>query len=209
MSRNENWVGQFIQNLPVKENGIALDIGANHGIYTKLLANKFTTVFAFEPHPDNVSKIKTNVSNPNVRIEQKVVGISDDLTTLFVCRSNNGGHTIMKGLAEHSKWGHSITNKIEVESITLDTFCKDITVEFIKCDIEGGEYEIFYHGRETLTRDHPTIILETHQVSDIKSDQIKRDNLFAYFKELGYSILDTNNSEVKSFTYDTHYLIQK
>ena len=61
MSRNENWVKQFIHNLPVQENGIALDIGANHGIYTKILADKFSTVYAFEPHPNNVSKIKTNI----------------------------------------------------------------------------------------------------------------------------------------------------
>jgi FkbM family methyltransferase len=209
MSRNENWVEQFIHNLPIQENGIALDIGANHGIYTKLLADKFSTVFAFEPHPNNVSKIKTNVTNKNVHIEQKVVGTSNELTTLFVCKVNHGGHTIMKGLAEHAKWGHSTTNKIEVESVTLDTFCKDIKVDFIKCDIEGGEYEIFYHGQETLTRDYPTIVLETHQVSDIKSDQVKRDKLFAYFKDLGFSILDTKNNEVTAFTFDTHYLIQK
>jgi hypothetical protein len=96
-----------------------------------------------------------------------------------------------------------------VQSITLDTFCKDIKVDFIKCDIEGGEYEIFYHGQEILTRDYPTIVLETHQVSDIKSDQVKRDKLFKYFKDLGFSILDTKNNEVVAFTYDTHYLIQK
>jgi FkbM family methyltransferase len=209
MSRNENWVKQFIHNLPVQENGIALDIGANHGIYTKILADKFSTVYAFEPHPNNVSKIKTNVTNENVNIEQKVVGTSDEITTLFVCKSNSGGHTIMKGLAEHSKWGHSTTNKIEVESVTLDTFCEDKKIDFIKCDIEGGEYEIFYHGEKTLTRDYPTIILETHQVSNIKSDQVKRDKLFAYFKDLSFSILDTKNNEVKSLTFDTHYLIQK
>ena len=209
MSRNEDWVATVIANLEVNENGIALDIGANHGIYSKLLASKFGKVYSFEPHPDNVTKIKAKVTEQNVQIEQKVIGTSDGVIDLFVCSANDGGHTIMEGLAKLKKWGHSVNNTIQVQSITLDTFCKDIKVDFIKCDIEGGEYEIFYHGQEILTRDYPTIVLETHQVSDIKSDQVKRDKLFKYFKDLGFSILDTKHNEVVAFTYDTHYLIQK
>ena len=208
MARNENWVDSFIKNLPSFK-GDALDIGANHGIYTNLLASKFQTVYAFEPHPDNVSKIKQNVSQPNVVIEQKVVGVADGTSTLFVCRANDGGHTIMEGLAESAKWGHSKDNYIEVESVTLDTFCKDKSIKFIKCDIEGGEYEIFYSGEEMLRNSSPLIVLETHQVSDFESDQIKRDKLMEFFKGLGYYVLNTNGEEVSSFTFDTHYLLGK
>ena len=209
MARNEDWVNKFINNLPVYENGTALDIGANHGIYTKLLADKFSTVFAFEPHPNNVSKILKNVPNKNVTVEQKVVGISDGFTTLFVCNANEGGHTIMKGLADHSKWGHSVNNHIQVESVTLDTFCEDMKVDFIKCDIEGGEYDIFYHGEQMLKANSPTIVLETHQVYNFESDQIKPDKLFTYFKDLDFTITSTKGNPVSYFTFDTHYLIQK
>jgi FkbM family methyltransferase len=208
MARNENWVDNFIKNLPEFE-GVALDIGANHGIYTKLLASKFQTVYAFEPHPDNVARISANVSSPNVVVEQKVVGTSDGKSTLFVCRSNDGGHTIMEGLAEHSKWGHTKDNYIDVESVTLDTFCEGKSVKFIKCDIEGGEYEIFYSGEQMLKDNSPMIVLETHQVSNFEDDQMKRDKLYSYFKDLGYYTLNTNGDEVTSFTYDTHYLLGK
>lgn len=209
MSRNENWVAKFISNLKLNEDAIALDIGANHGIYSRLLATKFGKVYAFEPHPDNIEKIKVNVTETNVQVEQKVIGITDDPINLFVCSANPGGHTIMEGLAQLKKWGHSPTNYIQVDSVKLDTFCKDLDISFIKCDIEGGEYEIFYHGEETLNRTAPTIILETHQVSDFKSDQEKRDKLFQFFSDLGFSILDTNKNQVSSFTFDTHYLITK
>jgi FkbM family methyltransferase len=209
MSRNENWVKNFITNLEVNENRIALDIGANHGIYSKLLATKFGKVYAFEPHPDNVARIKSNVTETNVHVEQKVVGTSDGEIDLFVCSANDGGHTIMEGLAKLKKWGHSLNNTIQVESVTLDTFCNGLDVSFIKCDIEGGEYEIFYQGEETLKRTSPTIILETHQVFDFKSDQEKRDKLFKFLSDLGFSILDTNNKQASSFTFDTHYLIRK
>jgi len=209
MSRNENWVAKFISNLKLNEDAIALDIGANHGIYSKLLAAKFGKVYSFEPHPNNVEKIKSSITEQNVQLEQKVVGTSDGVIDLFVCSANDGGHTIMEGLAKLKKWGHSLNNTIQVESITLDTFCKDLDISFIKCDIEGGEYEIFYHGEETLKRTAPTIILETHQVFDFKSDQDKRDKLFKFFSDLGFSIFDTNNKKVSSFTFDTHYLITK
>lgn len=209
MSRDEDWVKTLITNLKLNESGIALDIGANHGIYSDLLARKFGKVYAFEPHPYNVNKLKSNLTQKNVQVEQKVIGTSNSVVDLFVCSANDGGHTIMKGLADVRKWGHSVHNTIRVESITLDTFCKDMNISFIKCDIEGGEYEIFYHSKDTLKRTHPTIVLETHQVSDFKSDQEKRDKLFKFFIDLGFSILDRNNNKVSSFTFDTHYLITK
>lgn len=211
MARNKKWITQLINDLPARENGVALDIGAYHGEYTKLLATKFSTVVAFEPYPKNAIRILNNVPNKNVRVEQKAIGTSNGLISLFLSNSD-GGSTTMVGLTEHSRWGHSIDNQILVESVKLDTFCKDKDIKFIICDIEGGEHEIFYHGKEMLRQNSPTIVVETHRVSDDESDQLRRNNLFVYFKELGYKIFDTDHNEIltfSSFTFGNDYLIQK
>lgn len=77
---NESFVEKTIlqTNTP---NGIALDIGANHGIYTKLLAKKFVHVYAFEPHPDNLKFL--NFKKPNVTVIPKAIGLKNEIIQLF------------------------------------------------------------------------------------------------------------------------------
>lgn len=75
---NEGFVRNKIESLPVSD-GIALDIGANHGMYTSLLAQKFKKVYAFEPHPDNFKIIQERVTDKNVEFVNKAVGIIETL----------------------------------------------------------------------------------------------------------------------------------
>ena len=207
--RNEQFVDEYIKSLE-KSDGIALDIGANHGIYTALLADKFETVHAFEPHPVNVEVVSKVVENKsNVVVEQKVVGYTDGYISLFINEYNHGGHTIMEDLADHGKWGHSDGNVIVVDSVTLDTFCADKTINFIKCDIEGGEYEIFFYGDETLKNNDLTIVLETHQVADFETDQADRDHLQKHFESFGYTVYGTDGNPVSKMSYDTHYVVKR
>jgi len=207
--RNEKFVDEYIKSLE-KSDGIALDIGANHGIYTVLLADKFKTVHAFEPHPVNVEVVNKMVEDKdNVVIEQKVVGFEDGFSSLFINTRNHGGHTIMEDLADHGKWGHSEENLLEVQSVTLDTFCANKNINFIKCDIEGGEYEIFFYGDDTLKNNDLTIVLETHQVADLETDQEDRDYLQRHFESFGYTIYGIDGDPVSKMDYDTHYVIKK
>lgn len=209
--RNEKFVDEYIKALN-ESDGIALDIGANHGIYTVQLADKFSKVYAFEPHPDNLSIIKNELgekNKTNVEVLQKVIGYEDGISTLFINRLNHGGHTIMSDLAEHGKWGHKSDNTITVESTTLDSFCADKEVSFIKCDIEGGEYEIFFYADKMLKNSNPVIILETHQVANFNVDQNDRDHLQKHFDSFGYNIYDVNGRKVDRMDCDTHYVVKK
>ena len=205
--RNEGFVEGIITSFDNCD-GVALDIGANHGLYTKYMATRFNMVYAFEPHPTNLEKLKKNMTPfTNIEIIPKAISTENGSMKLFVNAQNEGGHTIQKGLAETEKWGHSLNNTIDVECITLDTFCKDMTdIKLIKCDIEGGEYDIFYSAENTLIDNEFILILETHQVKDFESDQKERDRLFEFFNDMSLTCYGDDKKEVSKFNFDTHYL---
>jgi predicted RNA methylase len=43
---------------------LAIDLGANQGKYTKILAENFERVIAFEPNPDAFALLKKNLAPP-------------------------------------------------------------------------------------------------------------------------------------------------
>jgi len=198
MSRNEKFVNQYIANL-TESDGIAFDIGANHGMYTTLLADKFERVYAFEPHPSNLNKLQEKVqSKNNVIIHEGAIGTHDGKHTLFVASA--GSHSLAPELAETGKWGHRKDKILEVDGWTLDSFSDD-NVKFIKCDIEGGEAEIFFYGKKFFEQNKPTIILETHQVN------FEWKILVDFFKSYGYTVYNDKMQKVDNMKFDSHYLI--
>jgi FkbM family methyltransferase len=200
LSRNEEFVTNYISSLPISSGDRAMDIGANKGVYSSLLADKFDTVYAIEPHPNNIKDLMNVASeNPNITVHQCVIGTHEGKHTLFTV-SNPGGHSIMAELADSKKWGHTHAKSMEVDSVTLDSF-SNMNIRFIKCDIEGGESEIFFHGEKLLSQTKPTIILETHQVN------FEWKKLVDYFHKFGYTVYDDRGREVDDMKFDSHYLI--
>ena len=82
----------------VKEGNVVLDIGANIGYFTLLLAKLVGTkgrVFAFEPEPNNFSLLKKNVEEDgytNVILENKGVSYENKTTKLYLSKGNIGQH---------------------------------------------------------------------------------------------------------------------
>jgi len=207
--RQEEFIDTYLRSLP-RSLGCALDIGANFGTYTTLMSKKFQRVYAFEPHPDNVTVLTNNTHNMhNVTVIPLALSRRGEPCNLFDNGYDAGGHSIRSELGEHGTWGHSPENFIVVSSTTLDTFCAGKNISFIKCDIEGGEYEIFYSAAETLHANNITILLETHQVTNWDKDQKERDDLQNYLSNFGYVIYTTDGHRVDHMDYDTHYIIFK
>ena len=79
-------------------------------------------------------------------------------------------------------------NNIFVPSITLDKIAEDFSltqVDFIKCDIEGGETKIF-NSPKFFTQYRPKIIIECHFIHGICTAAAcqKTLNRFGYTCEL-------------------------
>jgi len=133
----------------VKNFRVAIDIGANIGLWARDLCNHFDTVIAFEPIETFVECLKLNIQKENLDIYK--VGLGDKETTAhFIITENNMASTHI----DPTSLG---TGEIQIK--TLDSY-NFSTVDYIKIDCEGYEYKILQGSKETILRCRPIIVIE-------------------------------------------------
>jgi len=149
-----------------------LDIGAHHGLYTLLAARKVGPtgrVVAFEPSPRERRKLVLNVRInrcANVQIENCALGSSDSEADFFLVDGMDTGCNSLR-----SPNVKDPTKVVQVRVNVLDTCLqlRDIDrVDFIKMDVEGGEWEVLKGAVGLLDRRPRPIIL--CEVQDIRTE---------------------------------------
>ena len=150
----------------VKPGMMVLDVGANTGYMTILLADMVGAhgqVHAFEPMPATGELLRRNIlANGLTQVHLHDFALSDRRgeATLHVDPGNDGGNTIGNVTGEGWK-GHST---ITVTTEILDDFLERAgiaNVDFIKIDVEGAESLVFAGARKLLSRpDAPLIVCE-------------------------------------------------
>lgn len=202
---NEAFVRETIHKMPLSS-GVAFDIGANIGVYSVLLAEKFRRVYAFEPHPDNLKAMRHTIGIlSNVTVIPKAINEVSGMINLYT-NENPGGHSIASSMPAKGEWGHSPNTFITVQAVTIDAFvaAHNITdLHLIKMDIEGAEDFVFNGAINTLHTQSPDILLEVHQT-------VKCNALFDFFvNRMYYNVFDASMTCVKSIEHDAHYFLQK
>jgi FkbM family methyltransferase len=157
----EMWLTQFMART-IKDGMLVLDVGANFGYYSVLMADLVGPkgkVVAIEPNPHVARSAEASLSINGFRDRSTVIqaAVSDQPGTLMlhVPRTEPKNAMIVpEGFASPD------ADVIPVPAVTLDEACRDQKVSFIKIDAEGGEYNIFKGMQTILKRDRPKIILE-------------------------------------------------
>jgi len=165
-----------------------VDIGANIG-FTALTAGRRVgdggTVLAFEPHPDNLRALRTNVAlNPEltVRIIDVALGAEEGEAQMTEHAARNpGGHRISAEAGGHT-----------VRVRTLDSVLAEypeLRPDLIKIDTEGFEAHVLPGARETLRRHRPVVFLE---LSDglLRAQGSSTGSIVRFLHEEGYSVRD-------------------
>lgn len=140
------------------------DIGANNGYYYALrIAKTFpnTHVFAFEPNPKILLHLSKNVSfNRLNNIQIIAYALSDNVGLAQFAYELGAGSHILKKKDDKSK------QTIKVPTTTLDTYVKTNaigSVDVIKIDIEGEEYNFLKGAESTLKTFSPILIIELRE----------------------------------------------
>lgn len=135
---------------------VAVDVGANIGIYTRLLSRwvgPTGLVHSFEPSPENFGRLQSATRKlANVRLSQSAVGESSRRTTLYVSDKLNVDHRayLPEGDSRHT---------VPIEMIALDDYFKPgERVDLIKMDIQGYELHAL-RGASRVMADNPGIKL--------------------------------------------------
>ncbi|HKA85284.1 MAG TPA: FkbM family methyltransferase [Acidimicrobiales bacterium] len=142
----------------VPPGGTALDIGANHGVYSYFMVRHFDRVVAFEPQATCVATLRSWARG---RVDIRQVALSDH---------QGGGR-----LAIPVRSGVPLTGYARLDSaVDGDSSYLDVPVErlddqrlrdvrFVKIDVEGHEMAVLRGGERLLDSDRPVLLVEIEQ----------------------------------------------
>jgi FkbM family methyltransferase len=157
------------------------DIGANIGFFSLLaarLVGEEGHVTAFEADPEIAARLREHIARnnlPQVAVEEKAVW-SEHGTVIFA--RTDPSVSPDRGL------GHVVSaagsDTIQVAAVTLDDYTSTSPApDFLKCDVEGAELEVFRGARNLLREKRPGIVCEMHSEEN-------RRILLDEFSRVGY-----------------------
>ncbi|GAB3240397.1 hypothetical protein GCM10027346_34490 [Hymenobacter seoulensis] len=174
----------FLQQI-IKPGFVCLDIGANLGYYSvalSRLAGPQGQVLAVEPIPDFQAIWKDNVQLSGVRnltLLPYALGGSDTMVQMGTPERNGLLHHGMTKVAASNPHEH-YARTYEVPMRVPDTLFASLPrLDFVKCDVEGFEHEVFRHMQATLRRFRPLIQTELNGLEN-------RRAVTSLLAELGY-----------------------
>jgi FkbM family methyltransferase len=136
----------------IGRNDVAVDVGANIGYYTTLLAQKAKKVYAIEPDEENFLILKKNVEENNLK---NVV--------LLNCAAGNKKETKYL-IKDKENFGNSRLNGKKGEVINClrldDILVNEQYISSIKIDTQGWEPAVVEGAKKIIERDSPTLFLE-------------------------------------------------
>lgn len=158
-----------------KKGDTVVDIGAHMGRYTITSSKSVGAsgkVIAVEAHPYNFRILQHNLwlnKLTNVIALNWAVYSKKSRLKLYLPDEDLGytmHHSLMTNYLS-TKYNKEIERRyVEVEADTLDNLLKNraiATVDWMKIDVEGAEYEVLKGAKEILTADKPmSILVEVH-----------------------------------------------
>ena len=104
----------------VNQRGMALDIGANVGLWSRSLCKNFNTVLAFEPVAMFRECLIRNVSASNLQIKDFALGDTRTTATMIITEGNTG-HTHI----DPATLGQGDTQVYRLDDLELDAVDKE------------------------------------------------------------------------------------
>lgn len=156
--------------------GVALDIGANEGLYSFRLAQLYDRVHAFEINA-SITEWLRNYRHPKVEIHDVGLSNRSGSATLYLPIYNGQLLNGWASLAPENCPNAERVIERDVQVRPLDDFQFD-NVRFIKADIEGHELSFLQGASQTLRRNVPNVLIEV-------KEQNRRD-VQGFFAELNY-----------------------
>ena len=185
-----------------RENKDAINIGANIGIFSILLANlinKDCKVLAVEPTPVASGYLVNNIKRN--KVEERV------LVYKGLCSDKPGEYNlnIVEGKEEYSTIGESsfhnnisenvITIKIPGETVDNLVEYHGLNPGILVIDVEGAEMKVLSGASKMLEKYKPVIITELVDDFLVKQGD-KSSDLILFLENLGYTVRSTNNHKI-------------
>lgn len=214
-SRQYHDLDVFLIDRVTPNDGVILDIGANIGLYSCMMAQKMAakniTIHAIEAVQNNMNVLKKNTEVngfKNIHLHKIALGNEPGELVFNLPDENFVGNAIGGNIAQDPNH----TFKETVPLTTLDQWAKENKIsrcDFMKIDIEGAELLAFQGGKEFLAKTRPIIQTEYNQglfknsgfhFKDLKS--FFTDLNYQIFLEDGESFIHLNSDELDAYLKD-------
>ena len=167
----EPGVVQGLEEL-VQPGWTAVDVGANIGYFTLLMANRVGPqgkVIAFEPLAENFKILKENIQlNDHRNVVAENLALMSRTGRIELRSATPGAITWVASVKIDQ---NSAVESQSVEAVTLDEYVqrKGIAkVDFLKIDVEGAEASVLEGATSVLDRDKPILLIEMHELDRFK-----------------------------------------
>ena len=138
------------------------DIGAHAGFFTLLasrLAGPNGRVFAFEPRPDNVERLRRNVEANGARNVHVVPAAVSDRSgaAAFIMHAS----TLEGRLAAADEMSAASVRTEAIDALVRDGMAPP---DLMKVDVEGAEGAVIRGAARTIDAERPLMLIEVHSV---------------------------------------------
>jgi FkbM family methyltransferase len=152
------------------------DVGANVGFYSLLLRHNFRQVYAVEPVPANIRRLKRSLSirfARNVTVVPVTLSDKNGKATFYV---NSDSRTLIDNLSassllekfefrscDHAPDRTYAGSPISVETMTFDSLLSEPKADLVKIDVEGAEFLVLDGMKESFAKQRVmNILIELH-----------------------------------------------
>lgn len=203
----------IIEEVEPEQRGIVLDIGANIGLATIPICNKYDLeLLAVEASRQTASKLLHNLGLNDIRASVSNVALvrtnDEPYVSFFSTPGNSGAASI------YEEWNRSNYRPSSVQRVpvmTLDGLlgfrnAAAQDVMFVKLDVEGAEYDVLQGASKFLASTHAPILMEYR--SDISITYLGEDleKTVKFLESFGYKIFVFDGRRVSDdFEYSGVY----
>jgi autotransporter strand-loop-strand O-heptosyltransferase len=172
----------------VEEGDIVVDLGASLGPFTyKILPKNPKQCYVVEPLSYHIDILHKNVGKNNVKIIQGAITDKKNIEITWDGITENVPTFSFREFLNENK-----INKID----------------FLKCDCEGGEYDVFQPSNIDFLKTIPKIVTEFHLVNDENFHECKfrwfRDNILPKFEN--YEVYSYDGVNIKWDLWNEHFI---
>ena len=172
----------------VEEGDIVVDLGASLGPFTyKILPKNPKQCYVVEPLSYQIGVLHKNVGRDNVKIIQGAITDKKKIDITWDDVSESVPTFTFKEFLEENNIKH---------------------IDFLKCDCEGGEYDVFQQSNIEFLKTIPKIVTEFHMRDDENFHKCKfrwfRDNIFPQFDNI--QVFSVDGVDIKWDLWNEHFL---
>jgi FkbM family methyltransferase len=184
---------------------IIFDIGANDGSFGLQYADDLNnTIYAFEPTPHLLHTILWKINKPNYIVVPKIVSNFTGKIPFNVAGNADWGCSSVFEFSSdlYKTWpgrdDFKVTNKIEVDSVTMKDFIEQNNIEKIDifhCDAQGNDLNVLLSFKEHINKIVRGEVEAFEKNPLYKEANNSRQNVINFLIKNNFKILDIESND--------------